>query len=270
MSNLGSSYFQAGELEALSRQDTIIHRLDPRIKIIITLFFVCCVVSYGKYEVSGLIPYFMFPLVICQVGRVRLTSLAKKVAIVSPFAVFIGIFNPFIDREVFTVISGVSVTGGWVSFLSILVRFMLTVSAALALVAVSGFQAVCLALDRLKVPRVFVLQLLFLHRYIFVLSEEALSMIRAYHFRSAGQGSISFKTAGSMMGHLLLRTLDRAQRIYRAMYARGFQGQIILASNLKIKTFDVLFVLIWVGLFILLRSFNVTRWLGAFMLGVIT
>jgi len=56
-----------------------------------------------------------------------------------------------------------------VSFLSIMLRFTLTVASALLLVATTGFNGVCLALDTLGAPKAFVVQLFFLYRYLFVL-----------------------------------------------------------------------------------------------------
>ena len=65
------------------------------------------------------------------------------------------------------------VSGGWLSFLSILIKFVLTVSTAFLLIAVTSFPGICEALERLKLPKVFVIQLLFLYRYLFVLLEES-------------------------------------------------------------------------------------------------
>ena len=77
-----------------------------------------------------------------------------------------------------------SVAGGWISFLSILLRFVLTVSAAIVLVAVTGIHSLCAALEKLGVPRALVTQLLVLYRYLFVLLDEAGRMDRARALRS--------------------------------------------------------------------------------------
>jgi cobalt/nickel transport system permease protein len=51
----------------------------------------------------------------------------------------IGIFNPLIDRDILISLEGIDISGGWVSFVSILIRFVLTVGAALTLIAVTGY-----------------------------------------------------------------------------------------------------------------------------------
>jgi hypothetical protein len=67
----------------------------------------------------------------------------------------IGIFNLLIDREILISLGEIGLSGGWVSFVSVLIRFALTVGVALSLIAVTGFNAVCMALDKLGTPRVF-------------------------------------------------------------------------------------------------------------------
>ena len=67
----------------------------------------------------------------------------------------IGIFNLLIDREILISRGEIGLSGGWVSFVSVLIRFALTVGVALSLIAVTGFNAVCMALDKLGTPRVF-------------------------------------------------------------------------------------------------------------------
>jgi cobalt/nickel transport system permease protein len=73
------------------------------------------------------------------------------------------------DTRTAAVIFGISLSAGWISFLSILLKFALTVSAALLLIATTSFPGVCHALRRLGFPALFVSQLLFLYRYVFVL-----------------------------------------------------------------------------------------------------
>ena len=133
----------------------------------------------AKNQISALIPYFVYPVFLGAMGNVPPVYLLKKLLLVSPFAVMIGIFNPFIDRDTLVSLGGIDISGGWVSFGSILTRFVLTVGVALTLIAVTGFTAVCLALDKLGTPRVFVIQLVFLYRYVFVLVDEAARMVRA-------------------------------------------------------------------------------------------
>jgi len=266
MGAIESQFFALGETDRLARQNTPLHRLDGRAKLLATLAFLATVVSFGRYELSALMPFVVFPVALCLGGNVPGRWLWRKILFAAPFAVLIGIFNPLFDRQPLLAIGGLPISGGWISFASILLRFTLTVAAALALTAVTGFNNVCLALRRLGVPRAFVVQLLFLHRYLFVLVEETMRLVRARALRSCGRGT-SLHEFGSLTGHLLLRTLDRAQRVHQAMSCRGFAGAMPALRPARFGGREIVFVLGWTSLFVALRWVNASRWLGATVLG---
>jgi cobalt/nickel transport system permease protein len=160
------------------------------------------------------------------------------------------------------VIGPLVVTGGWLSFASILLRFVLTVAAALALVACTGMYRLGAGLEQLGVPRVFVMQLLFLYRYLFVVADEGLKMKRGVELRSCGAGALRLRVYGSLIGHLLLRSVDRAERVYRAMVARGFDGEIRLLRRSSFGGYDWAFVGGWLTFFVVARTWNLAEGLG--------
>ncbi len=262
MPTIESALLHTGQLDALAGQDTAIHRIDPRAKLIVTLSFVIAVVSFDKYEVSALLPFLLYPVVLMSVGKLPPGFLLTKVAIVAPFAVLIGVFNPLFDKEPAYALGNIVISGGWISFASILIRFLLTVSAALTLIATTGFNSVCFAMQQLKVPRIFVVQLLLLYRYLFVLSHEAIRMLRALYLRSTDKNRVPFSVYASLVGQLLLRALRRANRIYTAMLCRGFSNEIHITTSSKFRVPDALFMLLWGSFFIVARRFNLPTLLG--------
>lgn len=269
MNNIGKNSFDIGYMDTLAYGDSLLHRLDPRAKLITTLVFIVSVVSFNKYALSALIPFFIYPAVLISLGNLPLGYILRKLMLVSPFAILVGIFNPFLDKGILFYIGSIGISGGWVSFLSIILRFVLTVTAALILVSLTGFNAVCESLMKFGVPRPFVVQLLFFYRYIFVLTDEAERMSRAESFRSVNSRVIHLKTFISFVGNLLLRTLDRAERIYYAMCCRGFNGHIHLIRTMKINLKDVLFAAVWLLLFVFFRFINIPLKLGELIMGVL-
>ncbi len=255
-------YFEIGHLDRLSYGDTLIHSLDPRAKLLVTFFFMIVVVSFSKYQVSGLVPLLVFPVVMSSLADIPATLLLKKILAVSPFAILLGIVNPFLDHHIVAHVGGLPVSAGWISFGSIIMRFVLTVSAALILVATTSFPGICYAMERLKAPRILVLQLLFLYRFSFVLVEEAVRMARARDMRSfAGRGT-GMKVYGQLVGMLFLRAADRAQRIHEAMFSRGFSGFFYVPRNSRMNYRDGLFMAGWTGFFVLCRWYNLSEILG--------
>lgn len=257
MTNINRQYFDLGAMDRLASGDSLLHRLDPRIKLITTVLFIATVVSFDKYAVIRLFPFFLYPAVLISLGRLPIGFILKKVCWALPFAIFVGIFNPFIDTRVLAHLGPLNLSGGSVSFVSIIIRCLLTVSAALSLVAVTGFNAIVLAMQRIGVPRVFVVQLLFLYRYLFVLAAETERLIQGWSFKSFGRIHIPVKTFISLIGHLLVRAMDRSERIYLAMLSRGFDGEVRVYTPIKVDIYGFTFLAGWCLLFFIFRYYNV-------------
>ena len=268
MASINKAVLDLKRLDLLANNDSGIHRLDARAKVLVTCVFILCVVSYDRYELAALFPFFIFPAVLISLADLPPLFIAKKIALLCPFVLVVGIFNPLFDREVLVNLGPLAISGGWISFASILVRSILTVGAAFILVGVTGFTAVCQALERLGMPQVFAVQLLFLYRYIFVLSEEGDRASRARELRSCGKKGLGIRSFSSLIGHLLLRTWQRAERIHMAMLARGFTGRFHAYRQSSFGKKELLFVLGWSMLFILLRFNNASQLLGTVVTGI--
>lgn len=263
MSKIESALMNLGRLDRIARTDSPIHRLDPRAKLITALVFIVTVVSFDRYAVAGLIPFFLYPAV--MVGRARIPAgyLFRRILIAAPFAVAVGMFNPLLDHRILLHIGSVPVSGGWISFVSILLRVILTVAAALILIATSGLYSVCGAMRSLGAPNVFTVQILFLYRYLFVLAEETLRTLRARSLRDFRHRHVGIRLFGVLVGHLFLRTLDRAQRIHAAMLSRGFAGEIRMDRAAAGPGWrDLTFSGGWIVLFIGFRTLDISGWMG--------
>jgi len=270
MSTLESGLYRLGWLDEFSGRDTPMHRIDPRAKVLATVAFLVCVVSLGKYDLLALLPFVVFPIVLVSESGMPPRELGVRLAIAAPFALVVGIFNPLLDQAVIGTIGPIAVSGGWVSYASIMLRFLLTTSAALMLIATTGMTGVCAGIERLGVPDVLSTQLLFLYRYIFVLAEEVMRLARARSLRSFDNRGMGVRVYGSILGHLLLRSVARAQRVFDAMQCRGFDGHVRTRSTLRMAGSDWAFLLGWSALFVLFRFVNVPLLVGGLVTKVIS
>lgn len=266
MSSLTTALDDLRSLDALATRDTALARRDPRAKLVATLLFIVTVVSFDRYSVAALLPLALFPTVLAAQGELPARSLLHALWLASPFALMVGAFNPLLDRTPLLALAGVAVSGGWVSFASILLRFGLTAAAAIVLVAGTGMPALCAALSRLGLPREFTVQLLFLHRYLFVLAGEAQRMSTARQLRGGG-ARMGLAVYASLLGHLLLRAFVRAQRIHGAMLARGFDGELHFADRWRWRFADTLFIAGWCAYFVAVRLVDVPKLIGSLLAG---
>jgi cobalt/nickel transport system permease protein len=267
MSRLESALADLRLADTLAARDTGLARVDPRAKIVTTLAFLVAVVSFDRYTVVALLPFLLYPVVLVSMGDVPWRWLLRKLALAAPLAILVGAANPLLDRAPMEVAQGVTMAGGWISFSSILLRFALTVTAALAVIAGTGMNALCAGLGALGTPRVFTAQLLFLWRYTFVLGGEGARMATAREARG-GRGSPTLAVYGSLAGHLLLRAFERAERIHRAMRARGFDGKMRSLRALRWTPGDTRFVAGWIAFFAMARAVDLPFVLGRVLTGL--
>ncbi|MBF0464675.1 MAG: cobalt ECF transporter T component CbiQ [Nitrospirae bacterium] len=267
MISFEKEYFNLGFIDKLAYKDCFMQSIDPRVKIITTAAFTIVVVSYSKYELTGLMPFFLFPMVCSSLGDVPLKYVLKKLLFFSVFPLLIGIFNPLIDTKPVFFFMNTSVSGGWISLISIFLKFQLTFSFAVIFIATTPLPQVCAGLKRLGVPDIFTSQLMFLYRYIFVLAEETMRMLRARGLRTFGEVNMSMKDFINLAGLLFIKTCERAERIYRAMLSRGFSNTIHSIKDISIKHTDLLYLAITTGLLIFFRLYDVAALSGRAITG---
>jgi cobalt/nickel transport system permease protein len=267
MSRLAAALQDLRALDALALRDTALARHDPRAKLAVTLCFIVTVLSFGRYQVAALLPLALFPAVLSAQAQVPGRVLRRTLWLASPFALMVGLANPWFDRTPMLALGGLELSAGWVSFGSIVLRVTLTVSATVVLLGSTGMQALCVGLSQLGVPRVFTVQLLFLQRYLHVLAEEALRMSTAHRLRAAPGRRLALPVYASLVGHLLLRAFDRADRVHQAMLARGFDGELRLADRWRWTGADTRFVGLWCGYFALVRAVDLPLALGRLITG---
>ena len=249
-------------IDKFAYQDSPIHRLDSRVKFIVLLVFTTLVISLSRTSLSILACYAIGPFTILVLGKIPLRFTFKQILLVSPFVLVLALSCPLYDRTPVSIAFGPLVwqsTLGWLRCFVILGKFTVTMMALIALVSTTKFADLLAGLQWLGLPKVLVIQLGFLYRYIFVLIDRAHHILRARATRKLR--SLGFKrelkTAAAMLGSLLTRSIDTAERINIAMQGRGFDGRWRSISRLQIHRTDLLFALIAAsfmsGLYILVR-----------------
>ena len=241
MSPVESALAHLGALDDLAARDTPAARLDARVKALATVAFVVVVASFGRGDALRLLPLAAWPIALGALGDVPWRPVLLRLVLASPFALGVAAFEPLLDRAPALAVGGLTVSAGAVAFATILLKFALALSAALVLVATTGFDAVCAGLERLGTPRLLVAQLLLLYRYLFVLAEEAGRMVRAHALRSPDRPRPTARVVATLLGQLLVRTLARAERVHAAMRCRGFDGTMRLVRQTRLSRADLAF-----------------------------
>ena len=198
--------------------DSLIHRLDPRVKVVVTVLFILSTVLLPDGAWLGFLLSWGLVLALSALSGLGIDFAFRRSFIALPFALagLTAIFAiPGTPLAVWTLgpWTLVATDAGLLRFVSIVIRSWLSVQVAVLLVSTTQFPDVIHALGHLRMPRLLVAIISFMYRYMFVLVDETMRLLRA-------------RVAGNMVGQLFLRSYERSERVYAAMQARGFDGEI--------------------------------------------
>lgn len=258
MADLKSKIQEIYSLEQLSGNKTIIHRLHPGAKLLATMIYIITVVSFDRYTFGRLVPYLFYPFILMALSETPWRMVGKRVLLALPFVVLAGISNIIFDSAPALNLGSIVISHGVLSCFAIVFRTFLCVTSVLILVAVTPFSHLSGQLRRIHVPEVFILLFEMTYRYIGSLLEETSSMYMAYQLRHTHQKGLEMKHMGSFVGQLLLRSFDRAERIYAAMKCRGYGRRGGEHSIQKWSSKDYTFAAVTCLPCIFLRLVNVT------------
>lgn len=234
--------------------------VDPRSLLLVTLIFLCMLLSLPAIHIDILLWFAIYPIISAPMFGMRYSSVFLQSLIILPLVLLLGIFNPIIDKTQIASYHGIYITRGWLLFIGIIIRGLLSMQALLILIRSIGFVGIAKALGRLGVPKFLIVQLMMIFRYIRVLIEEGVSMKTARESRGSVSKHLSMKMWSVLIGQLFLRSISRAERIHKAMVARGFNGEMVfLYQNENIWGWSsTIFLLSWSFIFICLRLFNLS------------
>ena len=216
--------------------DSIVHRADPRLKLVLTLAFILATATLPSGAWPALAAMIGLAWGAVLLSRLSVPRVALRSTIVLPFAA-VAVPTVFArpGEVVFHIDAGLATleatTVGLTFFATVLLKSWTSVTAAVLLTATTPQVELLRALRAVRVPAIIVTIVSMTYRYLFVLADEAHRMLRARQSRSASAGGRSggsvawrARVTGNMAGSLFVRSLDRSERIYQAMLARGYDG----------------------------------------------
>ena len=217
-----------------------LHTLDPRVKVLVTLAFILSNALLPDGAWTAFLLAWGFVLVANGLSGLGLDFSFRRSFVALPFAlaaitVLFSIPGEPVSSFRFLMWDFTITDAGLLRFVSIVIRSWLSVQLAILLVAVTEFPKVVHALRHLRVPAIITVIISFLYRYLFVLADEVMRLMRARQARSAAVpgtspgGSVLWRArvAGNMAGQLFLRSYERSDRVYNAMLSRGYKGELM-------------------------------------------
>jgi cobalt/nickel transport system permease protein len=236
--------------EPFATGNSIIHRIDPRFRVAAAVFFSFAIALC--YEFESLIAALAVSLVCLLLSGVRLKNVFERLAIVNIFILLFWIVLPltFKGKIVYSLGPVPVYLEGIVFAAKITIKSNAILLVLISLIATMTFATLGHSLSRLKIPEKLVFLLMITYRYIFVIQQEYQKIIRSIKIRGFKPKTNlhTYKTFAYVIGMLLIRASERADRVYNAMRCRGFKGKYYSLTGFRADVKSWLFVTILFGL----------------------
>ena len=221
----------------------LVRTLDPRIRVVAAVLFAVVVVSLDNlWVLTGALG---LALALMVFAEMETATTLKRMAAMDSFIIFVLVLLPFTvpGTPMFHVLGYPASWEGLIQATQIALKANAIVLAMMALVGSMESVTFGHALHRLKVPENLVHLLLFTVRYIEVLKAEfdrLRNAMKVRGFRPANTRH-TYVSYGYLVGMMLVRALERSERILKAMKCRGFVGQIPLLDEFHLHRRDFVF-----------------------------
>jgi len=228
---------------------SLIHNLDPRVKIGGLVLYILAVVSTKPEAYSSFLLYGLLVFLLLFLSKIPLSYLLKRSAVVIPFVFFITLFIPFLkEGEVLrqfsfgTINLSLSREGLMIAW-NVLIKSYLSIVVIIIMVSSGNFADLLKGLERMGVPSLFIMVISFMYRYLFIIGGTLTAMKNAKDSRSVGGARwLQTRALGNMVGTLFIRSYERGEKVYLAMCARGFDGTVKTMAEAKLKRVDIIFI----------------------------
>jgi cobalt/nickel transport system permease protein len=208
-------------IDEWGRRDSLLHRRDARVKLVVLVAFLVWLGTARPIRAEALAGYGTILITAALASRLPLAPLLWRSALVLPFA------------ATFAALSWLA--GDAERAMALLVKSSFSGMAVLLVVATTPMPVLLAAVESLGAPRMLVMVVQFLYRYLFVLSAKAQHMWMAAQCR----GGLRRGAAAGAVAVLFASSHARAEGIHRAMLARGFSGHVALLHPEAVRLGEV-------------------------------
>lgn len=235
--------------ERFSKGDSFLHKLDPRVKIIVVLLFSVIVAITDKY--ISLLGALLFAIGVVIIAKLKTREVISRLLVVNSFIFLLWLMLPFTfpGEKIYTLGSlGISREGIKYAFL-ITVKSNSIILTGIALLSTSSIFNLVHALRHLYLPDKLIQLFFFTYRYIHTIYSEYVKLNNAIKIRGfKPQTNLhTYKTYSYLVGMMLVRSYDRSNRVYNAMLCRGFKGKFWTLNHFIFKKLDFVLGIIMIS-----------------------
>jgi cobalt/nickel transport system permease protein len=212
--------------EPFAEGASLAHRLDPRGKIVVAALFAVLIAVSQNYAVA--LAGLALALLYLLLARLPLKQVIMRLLLVNGFILFLWLVLPLTyPGDAVWRWGPLTVTRQGLIFTGLItLKSNAIIIALIALIATVPVVTLGQALHNLKLPGKLCHLLLFTYRYIHVFEQECRRLVQAMKIRGFRPGTNlhTYRSYANLTAMLLVRSFDRAERVFAAMRCRGFHG----------------------------------------------
>jgi len=245
--------------EPFAKGTSIVHVIDPRIKMVFALLFSIIIAITHKVPVAGC--GLLIAVMLIGIAQLYMKHLLPRILVANVFVVFLWLILPFsMPGKTMFEIMGLTATYEGIRYtLLVTMKCNTIILLNIALLSTSSISDLVHAMRHFRVPDKLIHIFFFLFRYANVMIGEYAVLQRTLRVRGFKPTTSfhTYRTYGAVIGTLLVRGHDRSEQIHRAMVCRGFRGKYWLLEHFVMKPQDYAAVFV-LGVFLIL--FGVLQW----------
>ena len=231
------------QLEVFSEGRSMVHALDPRVK---TLAFLPLIVLTAlSDDMRQVFASLAGGIILAGIAGLYNRLLVQRLAVVNVFMIFLWLTLPFsIAGEPLWNIGSLVISKEGVS-LPLLITLKANAIAlyTISLPGTSTIMSLSHAMLHLRVPGKLVTMFYFFYRYVGVITDEYLKMLRMLHARGfhAKTSIHTIKVYAFFIGMLFIKSHERSEKVYNSLLMRGFSGKFPLLAHFNVCHQDLFF-----------------------------
>jgi len=262
------------DIERESYKNSLIHRLDPRVKLLFALVVILYTVSLPRIHeenITRLLAVEAYLLLLVLAAGLDLKYFLLRILAILPLGIGIAIVQPFLRPsfvETYTLYPldlplGLSITYEGLAFgSSLLMKFVVSVTAIILLSSTTRLRDMVSAADRIGFPREFTLLLSMMVRYLFLFWAvlKRIKIAQQTRLFDIWNKDVPRRWVVKQVGHsissIFVRSYEQGEKTYISMLCRGYgSGHEKKYYRGKVKISDILFLLFSAGCIIYIHYF---------------
>lgn len=258
---------QVMDLESIAGGDSVIHRLDGRIKLIVALLIILFCVFSNQLIVPIILEIYL--IILMYLSKIPIKQSFKRVAMLLPFGGFIIIFQPFIHPGHIIWASGISwinITDAGLNWAIILIgRLIVCLTDIVILSSISPMQEIVQSFRKLGLPKDFSMILSIMVRFLFIFIDELDSIRIAQKSRNFNIHNKNLpykwrlKQVGYTIAMMFLKAYEKGEKVYLSMTSRCFSDKSeMYNTKRKLESSDYTYIFITILIIIILEIIILT------------